>query len=285
MSSAQMTRQKANNVLGKTMGIIDRIIPPETRRELINNCYNLANDRPLIATFLAIQIILSAVPFLLFVSFALATILLAVVVALAFCIFWIVAALLILIPTLFAALFAGIFIWIWVVGTYLFGRFAYRKVYPRLQQSAASRRKERKSLQDASGSRNDLSSVTKTTKAATAAANGIMSGGSASSSNANATIPAPAPGVPETVKRSFDEANESPEAAANEEAVEDKKAVESELLEDRSSGKKDYSRSNGKMNDTTADQMGVVDGGDYSRLDGFQQQSPRRFMPGEPKFT
>lgn len=172
------------------------------------------------------------------------------------------------------------------MGTYVFGRFAYRKVYPRLQQSAASRRKERKSLQDASGSRNDLSSVTKTTKAAMAAANGIMSGGSASSSsNANATIPAPAPGVPETVKRSFDQANESPEAAANEEAVEDKKAVESELLEDRSSGKKDYSRSNGKMNDTTADQMGVVDGGDYSRLDGFQQQSPRRFMPGEPKFT
>lgn len=227
-------------------------------------------------TFLAIQITLSALPFLLFVSFTLATIVLAVVAALAFCIFWIGAALMILVPTLFAAVFAGIFIWIWAVGTYIFGRFAYRRVYPRLQQSAvtASRLTERKSLQDGSARRSTGSA-------------GPTYGTRSTNSNANintATTNTTAPGVPEVVKRSINQAHESPEAAANEEAVEEKKALEQELMDEFGLAGRDYSKSNGQLNDNVT-QKADVDG-DYSKVEAPPvDQSPPPFLPGGPKFT
>ncbi|KAI9784004.1 MAG: hypothetical protein M1816_001086 [Peltula sp. TS41687] len=278
MSSAgRMTRQKANSLMGRAMDLIDQVMPPETRRELTNNCYSLANDRPFLATpsplqtFLAIQILLSALPLLLFVSFTLATIVLAVVAALAFCIFWIVAALLILIPTLFAAVSAGLFIWIWAVGTYVFGRFAYRSVYPRLQQSAAA---GRKTLQGAATTTSN--SIGNAARRSAVAANNY-SNGSMSSSSTNT-----APGVPDLVKRSFNQAHESPEAAGNEEAVEEKKALEHELLDGFGQQGRDYSRSNGQLSNDNVTQKADGDG-DYSKVE-IPGQQPSRYMPGANKF-
>ncbi len=48
----------------------------------------------------------------------------------------------------------------------------------------------------------------------------------------SATVRGPAPDVPEVVKESLSQANESPEAAASAEAVREKKEVESELLQE-----------------------------------------------------
>lgn len=46
-----MTRQKANTLMARMMGLIDRVLPPESRREFVKNCSDLANDRPLLAVW------------------------------------------------------------------------------------------------------------------------------------------------------------------------------------------------------------------------------------------
>lgn len=273
--AAQMTRQKTSSLMGRIADFIDRIVPPQTRREFFRNCSILADERPYFAAFLAVQIALSALPFLLFVGFALATIVLAAVAALAFCVFWIGAALLVFIPTLFTAIFAGIFIWIWAVGTYIFCNFTYRNIYPQVEQRMPDRSTMRslKSSMEQSASRGAQSF----SNGAQSLSNGANSITNRAKSFANGDVAA---GVPEVVKNSINQAHESPEAAANREAVEEKKAVEAELLDELepedSSGRQGFS--NGSVNETEETSK------TYASIDDYQPPSVRRFAPGEIKF-
>lgn len=208
-------------------------------------------------SFLAVQIILSALPLLLFVSFSLVTLVVVLVAAIAFSVFWIGAALLILVPTLLAAFFGGLFVWIWAVGTYLFCRFAYRVTSA--GRDAVARKQPVQSTVDAVQHKQPLRSTMKavqdrlpsqssieamqdklpfqsTMKAVQNKlpqrfnlANGTTTNG-ATSDQHEEPASQPAPGVPEVVKRSLNEAHESPEAAANPDAVEEKRAVERDIV-------------------------------------------------------
>ena len=199
------------------------------------------------------QIALSALPFLLFVTFAVLTLVLSVVAALAFSVFWIGVAVLILVPTLLTLLFAGVFVWIWAIGTYLFCRFAYRMAFIRTEQYTPSK--------------SDMKSV--------------LDGGS-STSNGQAAL-----GVPDVVKKSIRQAHESFEAATNSDAVEEKKAVENELLHEyppEDSKGRQNPHQNGIVNSTVqrGDRDGYSDA--YSKSNDYATPEPRRFMPGEATF-
>lgn len=76
-------------------------------------------------SFLLIQLILVFLPFTLFASFVIATVLFSFITALLFSLFWLGAALLVLVPTLFVTVSLGIVVWIWAVCSFLATRWAY----------------------------------------------------------------------------------------------------------------------------------------------------------------
>ena len=153
--------------------------------------------------------VLSALPLLLFISFTLVTLILIVVAAVATAAFWIGAALLILLPTLLATCSAALFVWIWALGTYLFCRFIYRMSYARTDQYQPVK-------------------TAKRTVANVLSNSGLQVHGSSTNAKLeqNEKEDEPARDVPMIVKRSIHDAHVSPEAAANPEAVQEKREVE-----------------------------------------------------------
>ncbi|KAI9762657.1 MAG: hypothetical protein M4579_000275 [Chaenotheca gracillima] len=125
----QALRQRAQSV-------VDRVAPPETRRQVSANAQQFAREQPVLAIFLFVQVVLSALPVLLFASFAAGTILLAFFAAVAFSLFWVGIALLLLVPTLFVTFSIGIFVWLWAVGTWLSVSFAYNFINDRREKRA-----------------------------------------------------------------------------------------------------------------------------------------------------
>ncbi|KAI9807371.1 MAG: hypothetical protein M1833_000114 [Piccolia ochrophora] len=212
---AQLARRRASTVVSRIQSLIDRVAPPETRRQLTSNAKTFANEQPLLASFLFTQLALSALPLLLFVSFALGTAILSFFAAVAFAAFWIGAALLVLLPTLFLTGSAGILIWLWAVGSFLVGRFLYRLTFVRTEEYSPNQ----------------------TTSISDISISDVLPNGVASSLqiprkeiNSSPAKTAPAFSVPAVVKDSMSQAQESAEAAGNSEALEEKKEMEAELL-------------------------------------------------------
>ena len=172
-------------------------------------------NRGTLKTFLATQIALSALPLLLFISFTLVTLILIVVAAIVTAAFWISVALLILLPTLFATCSAAVFVWIWALGTYLFCRFVYRMSYVRTEQYQPVK-------------------TAKRTVANVLSNSGLQVDGSSTNAKheQNEKGGEPARNVPLIVKRSINDAHVSPEAAANPEAVREKKEVETSIIQE-----------------------------------------------------
>nr|KAI9816148.1 MAG: hypothetical protein M1826_001874 [Phylliscum demangeonii] len=137
MAVRQQTREKTSSVLRWVGDAVERVLPAQTRRAVWQNTNAFASERPLIATFLAIQLALSALPLFLFGAFALGTTVLATVVALGFIVFWVGAAMALLVPTLAVAFFASVFVWLWVVGGYVASRVLYR-IFVQAEQYAPS---------------------------------------------------------------------------------------------------------------------------------------------------
>lgn len=252
----EATKQQASSLLNRILGFIDRVIPPQTRQQFFKNTQAFASDQPLLASFLATQLLLAALPLLLFISFTLATLGLSILAAAAFSIFWIGTALLVLVPTLLVTFSAGVFVWLWAVGTYVFCRLAYRGVnYVRTERpvsnSAAVRsiREKAGGLADPEYLRSRVEGVRAGVEQnASKVGNvvrenvekvraGAKQEGQRLQQKAQAQQQQPkqeeqelAPSVPDVVKKSISQAHESPEAAANEEAVEEKQDLEDELL-------------------------------------------------------
>ena len=157
---AKEGRGRASSFMGRIQQLVDKIIPPESRRELARTTNAFASRQPLLAvcrtsrrppkpghdsadrhlqSFLATQLALSALPLLLFFSFSVITLVGVAATAVLFAAFWIGAALLILVPTLFVTFFTALFVWIWVVGAYALWRFTYRMTLVGRNASAESR--------------------------------------------------------------------------------------------------------------------------------------------------
>jgi Promethin len=76
-------------------------------------------------SFILAQLLLSALPLLLFTSFVLSTLLLALLASVAFSLFWIGIAVLILVPTLCVTLSLGVGVWLWGVGCWVIWRWVW----------------------------------------------------------------------------------------------------------------------------------------------------------------
>lgn len=288
--AVQMTKEKASSLMGRVQELVDRVIPPDARQEFVKNSRAFARQQPLLASFLAVQIVLSALPLLLFVSFSVATLLVVLVTAVAFAGFWIGAALLVLVPTLFTVFFAGLFLWAWAVGTYVFFRLASR-LTGRARNAAQQYQPIESTKKAARNMADQYKPIESTKKTVGDKMDALSKASSRVTSKVSATLDGftanrtagqdgqsqsePAPGVPDVVKKSLNEAQASPEAAANPEAVEEKKAVEQDIV--GAFGEED------SLQDDQGQTNGYYNGDNVSANDSFvpQKQAPEGVQDDE----
>ncbi|KMP03290.1 hypothetical protein CIRG_02981 [Coccidioides immitis RMSCC 2394] len=112
------------------ISLLDQIIPPCRREDITSRAYAFSRSRPLLASFLASQLVFCGVPLsllflhvasVLFFSFATA-IVIGSICALLFTAVCVGLALLVLIPILMVTSFVGLTVWFWaLLGWYILG--------------------------------------------------------------------------------------------------------------------------------------------------------------------
>lgn len=105
---------------------VDRVISPQSRERSYDAVNQFATQRPILFAFIVSQILFSALPLALFISFSLSTAAFAIVSATLFCVFWIGVGLLVLCPVLFITSGIAILVWAWAIVTFLVGRKIYQ---------------------------------------------------------------------------------------------------------------------------------------------------------------
>ncbi|KAF2115077.1 hypothetical protein BDV96DRAFT_92746 [Lophiotrema nucula] len=116
----------AGNLGSKFMSILDKILPPEKRAEIVAKLQQFAINNPKLAAFLTTQIVLTGFPLLLFITFTVTVFLFSLIVALIigllaavlFTIFMIGVALIVVLPTIFMTIFTASFLFLWGLGGY-----------------------------------------------------------------------------------------------------------------------------------------------------------------------
>jgi hypothetical protein len=90
----------------------------------------------------------SLLPILIFVTFALSTLIFALATAILFTLFWTGVALLLLVPTLLVTSGIGLCVWAWFVSSFVALRWVYRLVYPTDKNTTMSGSQKPKALDD-----------------------------------------------------------------------------------------------------------------------------------------
>lgn len=121
----EQAKANAKGVYARAQRLVDRAISPDTRQRFYSNVSTFAQEQPYLATFIALQLLLSFTPLLLFASFTIGLLALSLISALLFSLFWIGIALLLLIPTLFITVSLAIGLWIWGVASFVVARWVY----------------------------------------------------------------------------------------------------------------------------------------------------------------
>ncbi|KAH9996744.1 hypothetical protein F4779DRAFT_185485 [Xylariaceae sp. FL0662B] len=122
------TKARARHVIAFGQRQVDRVVSPTTRQKAYDTTTSYANERPLLFSFLALQLFLASTPLLLFIGFALSTVIFTLVCGVAFILFWASIALLILLPTLATTFVVSTGIWAWGTATFHVGRWVYSKL-------------------------------------------------------------------------------------------------------------------------------------------------------------
>lgn len=112
---------------------VDRVISPQSREGLYDAINQFATQRPILFAFIVSQLIFSALPLALFISFSISTAAFAIVSATLFCVFWIGVGLLVLCPILFVTSGIAVLVWVWAVVTFIVGRKVYQMLPVSLQ--------------------------------------------------------------------------------------------------------------------------------------------------------
>ncbi|KAI1076686.1 hypothetical protein F5B20DRAFT_555181 [Whalleya microplaca] len=122
------TKARARSVIAYGQRQLNRVLSPTTRQKAYDSITSFAGERPLLFSFIALQLFLASTPLLLFTGFALCTTIFSLVCGIAFVLFWASIGLLFLLPTLFATLAVGTAVWAWGATTFIVGRWVYSKL-------------------------------------------------------------------------------------------------------------------------------------------------------------
>ncbi|KAF2868437.1 hypothetical protein BDV95DRAFT_609918 [Massariosphaeria phaeospora] len=127
MSGLLTSIQGVAGKLGTTFqNVLNKIISPEKRAEVLGKLQSFAMNNPKLAAFLTTQIVITGLPLVLFFTFSLtvfvfsliAALLIGLVAALLFTVAMVGVALLVVLPTIFLTTFAACFIFLWGLGGY-----------------------------------------------------------------------------------------------------------------------------------------------------------------------
>ncbi|KAI1336342.1 hypothetical protein F5Y15DRAFT_418885 [Xylariaceae sp. FL0016] len=124
-SDAPELQSRAQGIIAYAQDQLNRLVSPETRRQVYDSVAAFASARPLLASLILLQALASALPLLFFAFFTLSTLVFALLCALSFTLFWTGVALLFLVPTLFLAAGTTLLIWGWAVSTFCVGRWVW----------------------------------------------------------------------------------------------------------------------------------------------------------------
>ncbi|KAJ4165725.1 hypothetical protein LMH87_007345 [Akanthomyces muscarius] len=105
---------------------LDRVIDPATQRKAYDASHALASTRPFFFSAAATLLFFSALPILLFATFALSVAAMAVGGSILFALFWLALGVLVLVPTLGVTTCLALLVWAWAAGSFVVGRAAYR---------------------------------------------------------------------------------------------------------------------------------------------------------------
>ncbi|KAI0470788.1 hypothetical protein GGR56DRAFT_678086 [Xylariaceae sp. FL0804] len=123
-------RAHARGMLAYGQRQVDRVVSPPTRQQAYDSTSAFASERPLLSSFIAVQVLFSSLPVLFFAGFVLSAAGLALCCALGFALFWLGVALLVLLPALCVAGGLAALAWLWALAAFLAGRWARDHLLP-----------------------------------------------------------------------------------------------------------------------------------------------------------
>lgn len=137
-SATGMLQGGFSKVVGMGKGLLDKVLPPETRANIMSKVTQFMTEKPHLASFLLSQVALSGFPLLLFVIMTITVAILALVVgllvgligAVLFILGAVGFALAFLLPTLFLTTAAGVAIWLFGMGAYYIIKWFNEKEVP-----------------------------------------------------------------------------------------------------------------------------------------------------------
>ncbi|OAQ75115.1 hypothetical protein VFPBJ_09090 [Purpureocillium lilacinum] len=104
---------------------LDRVVPPSSRRHAYDAASALASSRPMLFSFLVVQVCFSFLPLILFALFCASAAGFALAAGLLFTLFWMGVALFILVPTLLLTSSVAALVWAWALAAFVVARFLY----------------------------------------------------------------------------------------------------------------------------------------------------------------
>ncbi|KAL3953397.1 hypothetical protein ACCO45_013340 [Purpureocillium lilacinum] len=105
--------------------LLDRVVPPSSRRHAYDAASALASSRPMLFSFLVVQVCFSFLPLILFALFCASAAGFALAAGLLFTLFWMGVALFILVPTLLLTSSVAALVWAWALAAFVVARFLY----------------------------------------------------------------------------------------------------------------------------------------------------------------
>ncbi|KAI2601870.1 hypothetical protein GGR54DRAFT_579165 [Hypoxylon sp. NC1633] len=125
---SSIAKARANEVIAYGQRQVDRVVSPPTRQKAYDWVREQSTERPVLASFVAFQLVLSLAPLVLFAGFAATTLAVSLISAVLFSIFWIGVATFILVPTLFITFSIALLLWAWAAATFFAGRWVYDRI-------------------------------------------------------------------------------------------------------------------------------------------------------------
>lgn len=127
-NAAARAKSTAHDVLAFGQRQVDRAVLPETRQRAYEGVSAFAQEKPILFSLIATQVLFASLPILCFATFVLSLAGLAFASALLFALFWTGIALFVfLVPALLLASAVSALVWAWAISAFLVTRWAYQK--------------------------------------------------------------------------------------------------------------------------------------------------------------
>lgn len=113
--SKEAAKDGASGLMALLQRMVDRVVTPEQREQAYERIGQFAKERPMLASFIACQVLTSSVPIGVFAAFTSSVATLSLGAAMMFSLFWFGVAVMVLIPTLFVTVSLGSIMFFWGV--------------------------------------------------------------------------------------------------------------------------------------------------------------------------